>query len=309
MARIRNIKPGYFTNDLLAEVHPLGRILFAGLWCHADRAGRLQDRPRKIKVEVLPFDECDVDALLGDLAARGFIERYEVNGVRYIQVATFSLHQNPNIKEVPSVIPAPNGELSTVSPEISTSSPETIQNVPAQYEHGAGTVPALHLTTSDPVSDPGTDQVQKQALDQEGVRGEPRGVAVAPRQSASGRQVRSAPPAKNPAPAPKVNPWWDALVAGIGVTPTTSAERSKYGKVVGELRAAKATPEEILRRCDNYRLHWPNVELTPTALLEHWSRMEHPPPERAAPDRTPGRQSTQVSDDSLAFLRSRRSPP
>jgi len=75
MARIRGIKPGFFTNDLLAEVDPLGRILFAGLWCHADRAGRLEDRPRKIKAEVLPYDACDVDDLLNDLVRHGFIDR------------------------------------------------------------------------------------------------------------------------------------------------------------------------------------------------------------------------------------------
>ena len=45
MARTRSIKPGFFTNDLLGEIHPLGRILFAGLWCQADRLGIVEYRP------------------------------------------------------------------------------------------------------------------------------------------------------------------------------------------------------------------------------------------------------------------------
>jgi hypothetical protein len=49
MARSRNIKPGFFTNDELAECHPLGRLLFAGLWTIADKEGRLDDRPKKLK--------------------------------------------------------------------------------------------------------------------------------------------------------------------------------------------------------------------------------------------------------------------
>jgi len=54
VARARNIKPGFFKNDQLAECHPLARLLFAGLWCEADRAGRLKDRPKRLKVECLP---------------------------------------------------------------------------------------------------------------------------------------------------------------------------------------------------------------------------------------------------------------
>jgi len=107
MARARNIKPGFFTNDLLAEVDPLGRILFAGIWTIADRAGRLLDRPKKIKAEVLPFDNCDIDQLLKDLSKHGFITRYEVDGCRYIQVENWCKHQNPHIKESQSTIPAP----------------------------------------------------------------------------------------------------------------------------------------------------------------------------------------------------------
>lgn len=49
MAGARNIKPGFFTNDVLAACDQLARLLFAGLWTVADRAGRLEDRPKRIK--------------------------------------------------------------------------------------------------------------------------------------------------------------------------------------------------------------------------------------------------------------------
>jgi len=105
MARARLLKPSFFTNDALGEVEPLGRLLFAGLWCLADREGRLHDRPRRIKAEVLPYDEVDVNRLLDELAARSLIVRYQVDGRRYVQVTTFSKHQRPHAREVPSTIP------------------------------------------------------------------------------------------------------------------------------------------------------------------------------------------------------------
>lgn len=108
MARSRNIKPGFFLNDKLAEVEPLGRLLFAGLWCLADREGRLKDRPKRIKAEVLPYDSCDIDKLLNDLWRHGFIIRYEVDGERFIQVVNFLKHQNPHHKEAKSEIPPPS---------------------------------------------------------------------------------------------------------------------------------------------------------------------------------------------------------
>ncbi len=109
MARSRNIKPGFFLNDKLAECEPLARLLFAGLWCIADREGRLEDRPKRIKAEILPYDDCDVDQLLNQLAERGFIIRYEVDGSRYIQVTNFSKHQNPHVREAASTLPPPPG--------------------------------------------------------------------------------------------------------------------------------------------------------------------------------------------------------
>ena len=53
--RARNIKPGFFKNDTLAELDFAGRLLFIGLWGIADRAGRLEDRPKKSRRRYFPM--------------------------------------------------------------------------------------------------------------------------------------------------------------------------------------------------------------------------------------------------------------
>jgi hypothetical protein len=107
MSRSRIIKPGFFTNDKLAEVKMAGRLLFAGLWTMCDREGRMQDRPKKIKAEVLPFDNVNVDSLLNELHRAGFIVRYTVAEERYIAIPSFKKHQNPHIREAASTLPPP----------------------------------------------------------------------------------------------------------------------------------------------------------------------------------------------------------
>jgi hypothetical protein len=109
MARSRNIKPGFFKNELLVEIPPETRLLFIGLWCLADREGRFEDRPKKIKMELFPCDNFSIEDSLALLAENGFLLRYEVDGKRYAQVVNFTKHQMPHHKEVPSEIPAPPG--------------------------------------------------------------------------------------------------------------------------------------------------------------------------------------------------------
>ena len=106
--RSRNIKPGFFKNDALGECEPLARILFAGLWCLADRKGRVEHRSKKIKAELLPYDHCDIDDLLRQLAKKGFILPYNVDGQNYLEIVNFLKHQTPHIKEQASTIPAPD---------------------------------------------------------------------------------------------------------------------------------------------------------------------------------------------------------
>jgi hypothetical protein len=114
MARARNIKPGLFKNEVLGVADPLYTLLFEGLWILADRSGRLEDRPMRIKAEVFPYRMVDVDPMLDWLQAEGFIQRYIVAGKRYILIAEFVKHQNPHKNEAESIIPAPE-EIGTAS--------------------------------------------------------------------------------------------------------------------------------------------------------------------------------------------------
>lgn len=110
MARARNIKPGFYKNEDLAECSVWARLIFPGIWMLADREGRLEDRPKRIKGELLPFDSIEVDPLLSELERFGFILRYAVDGIRYIQITKFSEHQAPHVREAASTIPAPSSQ-------------------------------------------------------------------------------------------------------------------------------------------------------------------------------------------------------
>lgn len=123
MARARNIKPSFFTNDKLAECEPLARLLFAGLWTIADRAGRLEDRPKKIRAEILPYDDFDCNNLLNQLVKYGFILRYLVGENQYIQILNFEKHQHPHMKESASTIPAPDLHDASIIPVSCESAP------------------------------------------------------------------------------------------------------------------------------------------------------------------------------------------
>ncbi len=114
MSRSRNIKPGFFKNEVLAEMPYETRLLFIGLWTLADREGRLEDRPKRIKAELFAFESLDVDSMLSQLQREQFVTRYEVDGVRYVQVENFVKHQDPHYKEKASQIPPPPGRENAI---------------------------------------------------------------------------------------------------------------------------------------------------------------------------------------------------
>lgn len=122
MARSRNIKPGFFTNPEVVEVNFETRLLFIALWTLADREGRLEDRPKKIKMAAFPADSVDIEQMLVELADVGLIERYTVDGQRLINIPNFTKHQSPHHKEPASTLPPPGD-----SPRQAPDKPETDQ--------------------------------------------------------------------------------------------------------------------------------------------------------------------------------------
>ena len=141
MARSRNIKPSFFKNEMLARCEHGTRLLFIGLWGLADREGRLEDRPMRIKAELFPYESVDVDTWLDDLQREGFIHRYNIEKHEYIQIVNFKKHQNPHIKEQASTIPAP--DMHHASTEVATLIPDSLNLIPDSPKKGRFTPPSL----------------------------------------------------------------------------------------------------------------------------------------------------------------------
>jgi len=107
--RTRLLRPGFFENEDLAALPPHARLLFAGLWLMADRAGRIKDRPPVIRATLFPFEsDVDVEILLQMLHRSGFVLRYRGSaGIKCVQVVNFALHQHPHHREPVTTLPAP----------------------------------------------------------------------------------------------------------------------------------------------------------------------------------------------------------
>lgn len=73
--RVPRIPHEVFINEDLNTLPAMTRWLFLGLLSLADETGLLEDRPRRIKAQVLPYDDADVDDMLDHLAQVGLINR------------------------------------------------------------------------------------------------------------------------------------------------------------------------------------------------------------------------------------------
>ena len=113
--RIRTIKPEFFHHEGLFEAEletklPI-RVAFAGLWCIADREGRFKWEPRRIGVQVLPYDAVEFSRVLDALATRAFVLKYRVGDACFGWIPSFLKHQVINNRESQSILPDPEGNI------------------------------------------------------------------------------------------------------------------------------------------------------------------------------------------------------
>lgn len=114
MARIRTVKPEFFTSEDVVTLTPLARLLYIGLWCEADREGRLLWKPLSFRLRYLPTDTCDVTAVCQELVDRRLVMLYG-SGLAFIP--SFGKHQHINPRESASVLPSPAPFTTPTPPE------------------------------------------------------------------------------------------------------------------------------------------------------------------------------------------------
>lgn len=167
MARIRSIKPDFFTSERIAKLPISARLTFIGLWTHVDDNGVCPDNERLIAAAVWPLEEDPLESLrrlredLRSLQESLLIVRYEANGKRLLFIRCWDEHQkvsHPGKPRYPR--PTVDDQQAAISAyaesrESSGNPPETLPSPPEilRPEQGAGSrEEEEHLSSDDDAS-------------------------------------------------------------------------------------------------------------------------------------------------------------
>jgi hypothetical protein len=143
MARIRTIKPDFFTSEDIVLLSPLARLFYIALWCEADKEGRFAWKPKTFKLRYLPGDNCDIDALADELLNARLVVLYE--GATLAYIPSFGKHQHINPRESASVLPDPKtAPKRTRAPRVADASPR-VEDAQVGRE-GKGSINPLPLS-------------------------------------------------------------------------------------------------------------------------------------------------------------------
>jgi hypothetical protein len=107
MARIRSVKPEFWSSEQVMECSPMARLMFIGLWNFCDDAGNHVASAKTIKAEIFPGDDIssvDVQGLLDELSSNGLIAFYTSDSKEFLHVTGWKKHQKidkPTYKHPP----------------------------------------------------------------------------------------------------------------------------------------------------------------------------------------------------------------
>lgn len=86
MARIRSIKPEFWTSEQVAECSTNARLLFIGMWNFCDDAGIHKASHMRLKMQVFPadaFSNDDISAMIDELVSAGLLCEFENSQQNY----------------------------------------------------------------------------------------------------------------------------------------------------------------------------------------------------------------------------------
>lgn len=123
MARIRTIKPEFWTSESIAECSRDARLLFIGIWSFCDDGGVHPLSVKRIKMEVFPgdfdIDSSSIRRMIDELSSNGLIQLYAVENKEYLHVTGWQEHQR--IDRPTYKYPQQNNETAKPLDEHSTS--------------------------------------------------------------------------------------------------------------------------------------------------------------------------------------------
>lgn len=136
MARIRTVKPEYWTDERVGECSVSARLLFIATWNFADDHGGLDRSAKQLKAQAFPYDNVDCEPLVQELLNIGLLIEYEVEGKKYLHIKGFRTHQKVEKPAKPRV---PLYEESLKTPRVlPDSSPRSGGSSPASSGSSLG---------------------------------------------------------------------------------------------------------------------------------------------------------------------------
>lgn len=169
MARIRSIKPEFWSSEQVMECSPMARLLFIGLWNFCDDGGNHVASAKTVKAEIFPGDDIsssDVQRMLDELSSNSLIAFYANGDKQYLHVTGWRKHQKidrPTYKHPPFSDDARRG--------LDESSPPEGNGVEGSGEEGKGE--DLSSLRSDSSTADGVDLLGDAAGQGEGQGGKP----------------------------------------------------------------------------------------------------------------------------------------
>jgi hypothetical protein len=89
MARIRTIKPEFWTSEQVVECSPIARLLFVGMWNFCDDGGNYPASAKTLKMQIFPGDDIaitQIESMIRELTGAGLLLEYAAKGRQYWNV-------------------------------------------------------------------------------------------------------------------------------------------------------------------------------------------------------------------------------
>ncbi len=125
MARIRSIKPEFWTSEQVVSCTLTARLLFIGIWTFCDDNGIHPASVTRLKLQIFPADaisSADLQSLINELIRAGLLTEYLVGNDHYWQVTGWAKHQRIDRPTYRHPAPSDSLVLQEIQPQLDDNS-------------------------------------------------------------------------------------------------------------------------------------------------------------------------------------------